>query len=127
MRPLTYKAILLTVMSAVIASCSAADEPRDTAAQTTTTRSYVEEGRVLYLTHCGACHATDATGTSAGPSLLGSEFALDSYSDTNFLAAITEGVEPSGGEWDGMVPIERISHSDVGRITAFVRNLQGSG
>lgn len=90
---------------------------------TTTTLSYVEEGKELYDTYCAACHGVDGVGTGAGPSLLLPEYLPDQMDDTAFLVAVTEGVEPSE-EWGGMSPIPALEHSQIARITAYVRELQ---
>jgi mono/diheme cytochrome c family protein len=92
----------------------------------------VEQGRRLYDTYCTECHGPRAVGTNDGPGLIGPEYLPDSMSDTDILVATTEGIEPGEiqrepGEtqYDGMAAIPAVNHSEVARITLYIRQLQG--
>ena len=117
--------LTLSVVTVLATACAPVEEPAAELA-TTSTLSYVEEGELLYGEHCGACHGLDGDGTAAGQSLLGADYAADVYSDTRILATVSDGVEPTGAEWNGMDPITTLSHSDIARITSYLRELQQS-
>lgn len=117
-------------MALVVAACGPrADETFDPDRdRTVTTASYVDQGRELYDVYCGACHGDGAVGTTAGPSLLDPIYHEDSTNDTAILIAVAEGAEDPDSEYSSMPPIPAVSHSDVARITAYLRELQqGAG
>ena len=91
---------------------------------TTATLSYAAEGEVLYVTHCSLCHGVGAVGTEAGPALTDEIYYEAETTDVDFLVSVTDGVEPGETEFVGMAAIPSLSHSDMGRITAYVRTLQ---
>ncbi len=84
----------------------------------------VEQGRQLYDRYCAECHGPRAIGTEEGPSLLDPQYFADQTDDTAFLVATTDGVEATDTRYDGMAPIPAVSHSEVARITLYIRELQ---
>jgi len=84
----------------------------------------VEQGRQLYDRYCAECHGPRGIGTQEGPSLLDPRYFADQTDDTAFLVSTTEGVEATDTRFDGMAPIPAVSHSEVARITLYIRELQ---
>lgn len=119
--------ILVVALGLVLVACGGAEVGTQTTLAgngTTTTLSYAAEGEVLYVTHCGLCHGVDAVGTEAGPALTDEIYHEAETTDVDFLLSVTDGIEPGETEFVGMAAIPSLSHSDIGRITAYVRTLQ---
>lgn len=123
---------LLVALGLVIAACGGSEIGSQTtlssqgANSTATTLSYVAEGELLYLPHCGLCHGIGGVGTDAGPALTDEAYHEARTTDVDFLVSVTDGVDPGETEFAGMAAIPSLSHSDIGRITAYVRSLQDS-
>ena len=110
----------------VLAACGQASVTTATSsAGPITTLSYADQGKALYDRYCAHCHGVDLQGGKAGTDLLGPEFRADQMDDTAYLVAVTDGV-PAGKrpEFSGMAAVAGLDHSDIARITAYIRQRQ---
>jgi mono/diheme cytochrome c family protein len=84
--------------------------------------SAADRGSGLYRANCAACHGDALDGTSRGPSLL--QGARATVSDAAMAEAIRNGVEDSGGEFDGMPGNGALRARQIEEIVAYVRDRQ---
>lgn len=119
------KAILVALV--VLLGACASEVPSstiDAEATTTVTLSYAAEGALLYDAHCALCHGPEGVGNSAGPAMTDEIYLPDQTDDVAMLLAVTDGVDPGRTDFNGMAAITHLSHSDIARITAYIRDLQ---
>jgi mono/diheme cytochrome c family protein len=88
------------------------------------TESAADRGSGLYRANCAVCHGDALDGTTRGPSLLeGSPVDID---DTEMADVIRNGIDDSGGEYDGMPGNGALRPSQVDELVAFVRTRQAA-
>ena len=116
---------IVVALLILISACTPETVPTTLRGDTSsTTLSYAAEGGVLYDAHCALCHGPEGTGTTAGSPLIDEMYSADQTDDVAFLVSVTDGVEPGRTDFQGMAAITHLSHSDIARITAYIRELQ---
>ncbi len=83
-----------------------------------------QEGALLFATNCSACHGLAAAGSDKGPALVNKIYEPGHHADASFYRAVREGVRSHHWSFGNMPPIAGVSDDEVGRILAYVRELQ---
>ncbi|YAL84449.1 c-type cytochrome [Dermacoccaceae bacterium W4C1] len=111
-----FVVLLLALM--VTGAAYAAFAPNDSKAATSaTTQSDISDGKKLFLANCASCHGTAATGSKAGPSLVGvGAAAVDFQVGTGRMPMVQPGVQVSRGK-------VTISDEDTKKLAAYVASL----
>ena len=84
-------------------------------------------GKQLFQRHCADCHATDGSGTIAGPSLHHEFYLSDNMSRKDFHQAVTEGVPAQRWSFGDMPGTDALSFNEIELIARYVRELQYPG
>jgi mono/diheme cytochrome c family protein len=82
------------------------------------------EGQDLFVTHCAACHGTEALGTDRGPPLIHRIYEPSHHSDLAFYRAIALGVHQHHWQFGDMPPVPAVSGEDAAHIIAWIRQRQ---
>ena len=83
----------------------------------------VAEGRRLFQGEatCSTCHGPDLEGTTMGPPLLDSIYALDHHPDAAIRAAVRNGVQPHHWDFGPMPALPHLDDDEIEAIIAYVR------
>jgi mono/diheme cytochrome c family protein len=83
-----------------------------------------QEGAALFATNCAACHGPGAAGSDKGPPLVHKIYEPSHHHDGSFYRAVRQGVRSHHWSLGDMPPVPGVSDGEVGRIIAYVRELQ---
>jgi mono/diheme cytochrome c family protein len=83
-----------------------------------------EAGAALFEENCAACHGADGGGSEDGPPLIHKIYEPGHHADAAFYLAAQRGARSHHWQFGDMPPVEGVSEADVGRIVAFVREVQ---
>ena len=86
--------------------------------------STAQAGRVLFNTHCIACHGENAAGTDKGPPLINDIYRPGHHGDYSFVRAAAIGVRQHHWVFGNMPPLPQVSKDEVKSIVVYVRELQ---
>lgn len=85
-----------------------------------------QEGAALFAMDCAACHGPNATGSDRGPPLVHKIYEPSHHNDGAFYRAVHQGVRRHHWSFGDMPPVPGVSDAEVGKIIAYVRDLQGA-
>lgn len=83
-----------------------------------------DPGAALFERHCAECHGREAEGTDQGPPLVHRIYEPSHHGDASFYRAVRQGVRGHHWPFGDMPPVEGVNGEEIGRIVAYVRNLQ---
>lgn len=82
-------------------------------------------GRDIFDAKCATCHGENAAGRDGkGPPLIHKIYEPSHHADMSFQMAVERGVRGHHWPFGDMPPVDGVSREDVGRIIAYVRELQ---
>lgn len=82
-------------------------------------------GKRAYEATCAACHGVNAAGQDGvAPPLVHKIYEPSHHGDEAFQRAAAQGVRAHHWPFGNMPPVEDLSRTDVGMITAYIRELQ---
>lgn len=82
-------------------------------------------GKRAFEATCAACHGVNAAGQDGvAPPLVHKIYEPSHHGDEAFQMAAAQGVRAHHWPFGNMPPVEDLSRTDVGMITAYIRELQ---
>ncbi len=81
-------------------------------------------GQTLFKANCSQCHGTSAGGTNQGPPLIHKYYEPNHHGDGAFYRAAANGVRAHHWRFGNMPPITTVTNQDLGKIVAFIREVQ---
>lgn len=81
-------------------------------------------GQSLFQVNCSSCHGQSAGGTELGPPLIHKFYEPNHHGDGAFFRAAANGVRAHHWRFGNMPPISTVTNQDVGKIVAFIREVQ---
>lgn len=84
-----------------------------------------EAGETAFNTYCAACHGKNAAGQDGiAPPLVHVIYEPNHHADQAFYIAARQGVRQHHWPFGNMPPVEGITDDEIGKIVAYLRNLQ---
>ncbi len=82
------------------------------------------QGAALFGKNCAVCHGARAAGSDKGPPLVHKIYEPSHHDDRSFYRAVHQGTRSHHWSFGDMPPVPGVSDREVGRMIAYVRELQ---